>query len=422
MLAIVTDHTSWGGVDVLTQRFAEFLRAKNVAFSLVVDGSSRLQIEAPWAPVMTSAELVQGCRDRSVSSIYFPTASMLRRQDLPWRELGQARVFTLLVQPYEPVTRFVPALTFATERIGFSAVNLAKLIIPAHFGRVAALFRHLASASALGVMDGASARALQHFFPGIADTPLLPIPAPTAQLRPEHKPLQAGTMAFGYLGRLDALKWSALKPVVVHELAALSGQGAVELHAVAEGACMAELAAECKRAGVNLHAYGYLPNTAARKLLAEKANVGLAMGTSALDLAGAGLPCIVIDAAARLHAPNQRLFHFVHEARAFTLGDYRDFAAYEQHGRPFAACIAMAEGPAVQAAEHAYVRDQHAPDICFQATLDAIQGSQMTGEALATHVDAIEASFTRMGRWYRWAGTGGQFRLAKRASAPNAIS
>lgn len=415
MLAIVTDHWTWSGVDVLVQRFAGFLRAKSVPFCLVADGPSRLQVETPWAPVITTGELSHRCRNGFISAIYFPTASMLRRQDLPWRSLGNIPVFTLLVQPYEPVTRYVPALTLLIERIGFAAVDIVRAIIPGHLRQVGTLFRDLAARGALGVMDGASNRALRHFFPGIADAQLLPIPAPVAERPAWERSHDPGVVSFGYLGRMDPLKWSALQPVIVHELSVLARSTTVELHAVAEGPCMAQLRAACDRAGIKLFAHGYLPNASARELLARRTSIGLAMGTSALDLAGSGLPCIIIDPAARLKARRQRFFHFMHEARDHTLGEYRDFAAYEQHGRMFADCVAMAADPARGAADYAYVRSRHDPDTIFEATLRAIQQSRLTGEILAAHVEAIESSFSRMGRWYRWAGTDGRFRFPRRA-------
>jgi hypothetical protein len=409
MLAIMTDHSSWGGVDVLTRRFAEFLRDKGVDFTLVANGPSRLQAEATWARVITTDELARGCRDRTIEFLYFPTISMLRRSDIRWKDLGETRIFTLIVQPYEPLTRYVPALTFSTERIGYNAIKIARRLIPKHISLIDALFRNLADNDSLGVMDDTSTRALDGFFPDIKRPKILPIPTPVILSSSKRNVSNLNSLSVAYLGRLDVLKWTALQPIVTNELKTIAKTRMVSFHVVAEGERMESFAAECTKSGIAFNNYGYLPNAEARNLLAGAADIGLAMGTSALDLAGAGLPCIMIDPSFRVGASPQRLFHFVHETRGHSLGEYRDFPGYQQYGRTFSECIDLLGDGSIAEHERTYVREQHSPTKCFQATLDAIFSSRFTGTRLADFVIAIEASFGRMGRWYRWAGTGGRF-------------
>jgi hypothetical protein len=176
---------------------------------------------------------------------------------------------------------------------------------------------------------------------------------------------------------------------------------------------MAALATECRNAKVELINYGYMPNTHARDLIVKSADVGLAMGTSALDVAGMGVPCIMIDPAFHARTKPQRLFHLVHEMQGYTLGEYRDFPGYQSYGRSFEECVDLALQPGVGALGQKYLRRHHDPASVFQSTLREIRSSRYTGEDLCRHVITIDESFAAMRRWYGWAGGNGKVRFLR---------
>jgi hypothetical protein len=90
---------------------------------------------------------------------------------------------------------------------------------------------------------------------------------------------------------------------------------------------------------VTLDQRGYMPIDDARALLCRDTDVVVAMGTSALDIASAGHPVILIDPAFARRFPPQRLFRFCHEVDDFTLGEFRDSSRYATGLRTFADCI-----------------------------------------------------------------------------------
>lgn len=399
MILIWSDTGKWGGVDVLIGRYAEHLRRRQHPFLIAEPEGSRLRDDIPWAefidPLKTDAII------GDVRRVFMPSVAKLRNQRFPWEKLAAVPLFTWLVEPNEPFTQFVPFGGAILKFFGYSGVRPLLKTLPAHARHVGELFRLLTKGGSLAIMDAACCRALRFFFPtvNLEHALLVPVPAPIGE--PIGVPsLPSEPLVVGYLGRMDAIKWSALQPVVDIELRAIARTRRVRLVGVCEGNEIGLVEDACRRSGVEFDYRGYMPNNAARVFLRRQTHFAVAMGTSALDLAAVGHPCIVIDPAMRTTTPAQRLFRFIHEAEGFALGEFRDFPHYQQGLRSFADSVQLALSENLSEQGRCYVREAHSPERCFASIDLAIEACTTTVGEVASVRASIARSYDAKYRLY----------------------
>ena len=401
MILIWANTGEWGGVTVLVMRFARFLRDRQVAFAIVEPEGSRLRAELDWPIYLTTDEV--GAQAERFDHLFLPSVSGLRDPAVPWARLAHATVFAWVVQPLDPLSWFVPTASPLIARFGARAIKPVLALWRRHVRMVSELFANLVRGDAIAVMDETAARALPYYYPAVPRPMLtVPVPAPAETAVAAGRAFDPDRLVVGYLGRMDAVKFTAVGAFVRHNLAAMAGTRAVELIAVTEGTHVPALEQACRSAGVALRVTGYLPNDVARALIRAETDVAIAMGTSALDIAAMGHPCIIVDTALSARSPPQRLFRFVHESEHHNLGEYRDFPTYIGGLRPLPAMVDTVAAGGLGERALAYVRREHDPERCFDLLLNGIRASRVRAGEVAGPATAITRSIGAIHRLYGW--------------------
>jgi hypothetical protein len=394
MIAIFLNSREWGGVDILIERLAVYLNKQNINFVIVDHKNSRLRGQLPPGHFIEHYEIA--ILAKKVTHVLVPSITKLRYKSFPWQELSHAKLLTWIVHPNDPFRAYFPFSGYLLDCIGYRGVNPLKSIFHSHTKILSNFFCNLASGKSLVVMDGATQRSLKYFYPDLRhDVDCVPIPSPVSFER-ESKLESNDAVSIGYLGRIDHFKWSALQYVVEHDLAAMASSRPVELHAVAGGTHLHKLKELCILKRIAFHSYGYLPIEEAKKILTEKTNVAIAMGTSALDIAGTGLPCIVIDPALGFCSSPQTLFRYVHETIDHTLGEYRDIPHYVAGKSPLVDLVNAENLEKASKVSRIYVSLNHDPDRCFEKLTRCIYGSSISIRDTHHGMKFLETSFLRV--------------------------
>lgn len=363
MIAIYSNTKIWGGVDVLVARLGDHLAARKVSFIIVDSVGSRLRTERPSYRFVTPETL--GDCSVNITHVLFPSLSLIVDPSFPWEKLGHARMLAWAVHPNDAFRSFFPFSGKYLDIVGFVGSRHLELLFRKHYKITTGLFKVLLTNGALVVMDGAAKRALHHFYPALdAVPPTVQIPAPAKPLA-SARTTSSDIRAIGYLGRVDSFKWTALRPFISSTLSSMAKSRPVELHAVSEGDHVQKMADLCRFHNIKFSCHGFLPNEEARRVLVENTDLVVAMGTSALDIAGAGHPCVILDPALGVLAPSQRKFRFVHETDDFTIGEFRGAPEYVVAKRSFEQCFDRDLLRTSAAAGIAYVSANHNPDACF---------------------------------------------------------
>ena len=395
MLAIYMNSREWGGVDVLAARFAEHLRERELPFLFIDGEDSRLRQEASWAPFLTPEQAAQG--QAQADAIFFPSIAKLRDPCIPWSiAKNNARSFAWIVHPNDVSFHMMPLARRLVGRFGPNAYKLARLARPQHFRLVRNTLAEMIDRGSVAVMDGATKRSLNHYY-GLNAEPLqIPIPAPLGAASTVSRQPGGARLTFGYLGRLDAFKWSALRPFVETGLAGLARHRDISLLAITDGPFAQDLRTLCKQHKIELEITGFLPNNQARTCIRQRVDIGVAMGTAALDIAAESRPCIVIDPAFDVRGEAQRLYRFIHETDDFTLGEYRDFAAYRETGRSLETLVSESlADPDASRKSREYVATRHDPETIFENLLGRIENSELPASGLRNMADRINQSFRK---------------------------
>ncbi|MFY2763016.1 hypothetical protein [Arenimonas sp. MALMAid1274] len=379
----------WGGVDVLAARFATFLREAGEPFFIVEPEGGRIRKELPWATFHAPDSL---SAVEEPDHVLVTSLPKLVHDQFPWGVFRGSKILAWAVHPLDPFRKFFPYSGKLLDHLGFPAVRAVQWCLPSHNRLVRRFFSSLIGGNGLCAMDGANLRALCHFYPGIASSvPIIPVPSPLSFSGESKATSEA--LSVSYFGRLDRFKWSALSSFIDGSLGPRAKMQPVSLHCIGDGPCMPDLESACARFGVGLVKHGFMPNYDAIKCVATYSDIAVAMGTAALDAAGTGHPCIIIDPALGPFRKSQRLFRFVDETPDFTVGEYRDAPGYVHGLRSFDECVEPAMIARHREAARDYVGSRHAPDACFGGLLAMLMNSQVRGEDLADNARGIMASF-----------------------------
>lgn len=398
MILIYMNTTDWGGVDVIVERFTKFLDERGIQVAIVDKEGSRLRERLPGAAFYSNEDV--GTIEGKVRHIFLPSAAKIRDPNTPLLMFKDANVFSWVVHQNDVFRGFFPLSGKLMDSIGYKAVPILRNLIPKHRRIFDAFFETMVARDALSVMDGATGRSMQYFVPSIsrAAVHVVPVPSPISQCISEtagRLVASSERLSIGYLGRMDIMKWSAIKSFVESNLAPLARRRKVALHVVSEGGFIDQLRSLCGANRIEIVVYGYQPNHIAREIIKTNTDLAIAMGTSALDIAASCHPCIIIDPAVTLSASPQRLFRFVHELEDFCLGEFRDFPHYEKGIHSIEE--ALYESKLVDAADlgRKHVATNHDPSTCFANLLQRIQASALSAGEAHERVNELTASFAR---------------------------
>lgn len=391
LLAIYASSTVYGGVEVLIARFSRYLMDRRIPFVLITKNKTRLSKELSWAYQIDENEV--GQLKGRITHLFLPNICALKK-NLPWDAFENATIYTYIVHPTEIFVKFFPLASAALERIGFGTAWWLKILFPFRTQTMHNLLQDLISRKALAVMDGSTERALHYFFPRLRGrSQLLPITSPVSERAAAAK-LKKDHLSIGYFGRMDAFKFSAIKPFVEHSLTSLQYSKAIHLHLVGDGDEVEKLAVLCAHYGIILHNHGFQENRKAKELIIENTDFAVCMGTAALDVASTGHPCIVIDPAHRVQYAPQIKFRFVHELEEFTLGEYRDFPGYQMGLHSLEEVIEILQAdPTIGLKGAEYVNKKHNPIIVFPTLLENITNSKLSANDIKATAENISRAY-----------------------------
>lgn len=391
MIAIYSNAGEWGGVDVLIGRFANYLASRGIEFCIIEPEQGRLRQELPDAKFVSPDQV--GMVAINISHLFVPSITKLRDPKFPWDVLAHAHVLAWVVHPNDVFRSFFPYSSVSMKASGYRFIRVLRFLFRTHTRLFDTLFTVLVKKKALIVMDGATRRTLKYFVPSLEMTPdMVPIPSPLSEPVKVHQKMK-DQLSIGYLGRMDVMKWSAIQPFIFYTLAPMTKQRRIKLILVSEGSHLSRVEQLCHQCGIDYVCYGYLPNQEARKVIFLKTDIAVGMGTSALDIAGAGHPCVIIDPSLGALARRQTRFRFVHEIEEYTLGEFRDFQGYIEGIHNFEDIIEEKQLHDASQKGRSYVQKAHDPDHCFDELLRRINGSALLVAELATHIESLNYSF-----------------------------
>lgn len=393
MLAIYYNTKMWGGVDVLIARFAAYLQKKEIKFCIITDQPKALRQHLGGVKFVSHNSVDEIAEE--VTHVFLATTSYLFTPEFPWSAFANVILYTWVVHPTAPFRQSFPFSGHLLDFFGYRGVPLLRTALRSHASAVHDLFSLLAARGSIAVMDGATLRSLNYFFPSLPAAPaLIPVPSPiSGQTNGAFG--NRGDISTGYLGRLDVFKWSAVAPFL-SSVATIAKNRPVRLHVVAEGDHIDKLKSLCEKLSIDLRFHGFMSNESARVLIKNSTHFAFAMGTSALDIAGSAHPCLVVDPALGRGVAPQRLFRFIHEAQDFTLGEFRDAPGYVPGIRTLAQSIQLVTQGDLGCAARDYVEKHHDPSKCFDILLSCIFNGQATVWETGRAVSIIRKSFWKI--------------------------
>lgn len=375
MIAIYAISDCYGGAEVLLIRFSNYLRNKNISFLLVTKKTSVLAHKLSWAPQIEQNEIPK-YKD-SITHIFIPNISGFKF-DIGLNGFDNPMVLSWIIHPSELYSSYFPCTERLLEILGCRSSWWIKKIFYRHNLNLVKMLKIMIDSGGLLAMDGATSRGLRYFYPELnySAVAIVPIPSVIESVSAKSH-INEAALAIGYLGRMDAFKLSAAKSFIQENLSGISKSKKVEFHFIGGGDCVNRLASVCRSAGVVFINHGFQYGSDAKLILKTKTNLVVAMGTAALDIAGAEHPCILIDPAFKTWAKPQKLFRFVHEIEGYTLGEFRDSKGYKAGIHTFKEVLCLVDdNPLIGKLGADYVKKNHDQDVVFRRLLHYIINSK----------------------------------------------
>lgn len=392
MILIYLDSKDFfGGVQILTHRFASYLRQRKIPYIIAENENTRFSTMNPEHKFIIPSNIKE--ISAKISCVFFPSFPKIRMAERYLNYLSHCNILGWIVHPNDPFRSFYPFSSKLINVLGYPGVRPMQMLFRQHTRLVRDLFNSAILSGGVVSMDGATNRSLKYFFQELSKMPdIIPIPSPS--LSYVNRITTKGSIAnIGYLGRLDEFKMSALRPFLL-EYAAVEK---FRFHLVGEGAGLAEIKSICQKNNIDLLNYGFRPNDEAREILRTNTNFVVAMGTAALDVAGTNIPCVIIDPAIKKSTSRQKKFCFVHEIEDYTLGEYRDFPLYQPGMHSIGQLSRMVrDDPQIGQKGRDYVAHAHNPEQIFDSLLDKLHASKFKGSKAGELVNAINKSFRKI--------------------------
>lgn len=292
-----------GGAQLLFARLAEAIAAGGGAHVSVVDYadgfSAQYLKDSPAVNIIAYAEGLTDLRD---TTVIVPLSHLIElRYMLTPASLGCNFLFWS-IHPDN-----VKYMLYGYGRKLFGGKNRAKVLL-----------RQLCDEGHILFMDRANRRACEDEIGKVESSSFLQIPIgiPAADRQRHRAP--ADTMAIAWLGRITYDKINSLRKIV--DDIAICPAAQIELHIVGAGPEEKALLAHAQSKGVALHMHGILQGLALHDFFGNCVDVGVAMGTSALEIAAMGIPVALIDYSLKA-LPADANYDWLYDTRDFTLGN-----------------------------------------------------------------------------------------------------
>jgi hypothetical protein len=126
-------------------------------------------------------------------------------------------------------------------------------------------------------------------------------------------------VALAWLGRVAYDKINSLKKII-KDISISQCQVKIKLHIIGSGSKEKELQDFAAIHGVQLHCAGVLQGRELHDYLTENIDIGIAMGTSCLEIGALGIPIALIDYSI-YELPDDANYDWLYETKNFTLGN-----------------------------------------------------------------------------------------------------
>lgn len=388
MILIYSNSDIFGGVEILILRFIDYLKKNNIEYNIIEDKDSHLSTFLDKNKIVSYNEALK--KSNNYDALFFGNVCKLLKIDSIFRtSFHHAKILAWVVHPNEIYTFNIPNSIKLMSYIGYHAFFVSKLIMPKHFNFVANVYKKMLDNNVLFVMDEACKRVLSYFDKTIIcnKNNILPIPVPVSEITKNEDGNDNGNHKIGYFGRMDKMKYSALRPFIIKHLSKINN---VELHFIGVGSKTKSLERLCLKYNIKFIDYGFKNNNEAKEILRNNTEFCVAMGTSALDIASSGHPCLIINPAAGLFYNAQSKFIFTHEISGYTLGEYIDFPLYEEVGHSLEECFDIVTNLRSDITIN-YLVNNHNPDVVFSKIHQRLVTSEITLKEIDIDIDNLQA-------------------------------
>ncbi len=303
----------------------------------------------------------------------------------------QTRILIYQVHPMEWAGAFYPGMFRALARFGpkgaLALKGLMPLLHPLHPARIRKALRSWSIQGGLCYMDAPNMDGTRHML-GLPDSfsradHLLPLIA--ADQTPARGPRSASdTLEAFYFGRVSDFKVPIILQLV-KDLHAWSGTSrAVRLSLIGDGDGMdqvKELGASLPSSRFSMEFLLARPLAEAQAIMAERADVVFAMGSSALDAGISAIPTVLINTPAR-RGQGGAYASWLHDQLGYSLGGF-DTGRYSRRPVSIAqACDELGREADLGERSRAYVLHQHGAHSVAQRFVDVIQACHLKLEDL----------------------------------------
>ena len=370
--------TGFGGVEILVQRFSEYLEELKIEYLIIENPNSVL------VPYLKNNRIIsiEDYQPKKTDVIFVPQFSKLQQLgDIP--KCSDIRVFSWIVSPYDLILPFKKYSSSLIQLAGHGTSRLAMMCTSQQRYVIPRMYRAAMRMKGLGVMDGACQRSSDYFAfeesSSLVD--YLPIPSPLAPslLKIDAKKNNEKDIHIGYFGRMDKSKFSGLSSFLKTLYKTKSLKDKVYFHIIGNGPAQDRLKALLNKLSIKYKMYGFLDNNLAKEILHRNCTLVVAMGTSALDTAGSGIPTVIIDPCLYMGQSNQKLFRFVHQIEDYTLGEDRSFPMYQEGLFTLEEIVSqLSKFEDISSLGIEYVKSNHNPDKIFSELVGRIKLTEFT--------------------------------------------
>jgi hypothetical protein len=155
------------------------------------------------------------------------------------------------------------------------------------------IFQTLADRKNIIFMDGANLASFEKTVGQVSDPVIIPIPVGAAQPR-LCPPARSDDFRICWLGRLDGDKRYAVEKII-RDISILPKFSHIQLNIIGGGTHAADIEKLADSLNVRLNMLGYLHGDDLHTVLKEQIQLGIAMGTSCLEIASLGIPAALVD-------------------------------------------------------------------------------------------------------------------------------
>jgi hypothetical protein len=395
-----------GGVSVLFLRLAEELARNGVRTAIVdyADGfmarnrnpQTRLLEYRDDVPLQLPEDCVVVLQAMTPWSI-FPSLRFPQR----------ARLLFWNCHPFNLVPT-MPGLRRLMQSNAAIGAVLLRTVLRSYRNTMTRFVRLLLSRQALAFMDRTNLRTTEQYLGiEVGEAPMLAIPAPAAPAFSRAAARSAGDkLRVTWVGRLVDFKYYPLRNAIEQLDAIQRTLGLpIECDVIGGGDHEAQLRKDVLAcANVQVRFLGELPLAAVEEHLAQRTDVLIAMGTSALEGARLGVPTLLLDLSYR-KVPAGYAFSWLHERDGYSLADIaRGGPADRAAASLLERLRAVISDPLpISAAARAYFDKHHELGSIAARLADLAQGSHCTYGDLAldgmTDRGFIYPAFRAMRHW-----------------------